>query len=829
MDHNRGLAVRILTFLYITGSICAQLVSGQDVTISVSQHPTKTILTDRSNGSHVTAIRFEDYVSNPRPNRGDSSQGWVDTYDSPFDGLVMPNGTYTTQNPLPKPAAVLLESSSGTVGFYDATSLADCSDAKADNLIFRFVNPNQPQKAALVSRVAFAVSGTAVRDKSVKFSLYDLSDRLLHTGIVTPGAKLNGLRSDIECIAEQNGQETAGIHKLVLENTAGGYFVVGTIQDVKENDLAYAGLKITDQSVRRDGLEIPPIAHSKKWSHHDQAVLLTDMSCCEPKTSLSTKRKKGTWKIFDYETKDFQGKALSINAEAEPPIISLEMNRKGWHAIYVGLSTVAEMSNIKPNMIKVKLTSESSYGRISNLLKLAPRRRDVVEEIYVKAADLTGEKLMFGPERDNPALLCYVKLVPLTEEEVAQIKEQRQRKGAKPLVATFDGHHWICPYNIETKDDLRSMFYFFPDTDFNIWWFQVLGADMTHYQSKVGNIPGYDLDVFPRPVDRNFTENAMNLAAKGINTLKVAVDAGHEQGAQVLVMIRAQGWKGSHPWEEYFSSDFYEAHPEWRCVDYDGTPTMYMSYAVPEVQDHLVDVLKEALETGADGAGVIYHRGLPNLLWEKPFRERFHEKYGVNPLDIPEDDPRVYALRSDIMTEFMQKIRALLDQARRKTGREKRMPLAVSTFATKADNEKYGLDLERWIKLDLIDQVGPAWFAYHTSMKNPVDIAYYEGITKNTKVDVFPFVIGWRLMNPAALTDEVAHYYRQGAEGIAVWDPASTQGWREAEGNSWPILGQLGHEQDVINGNVLRYKPNQVELTRLGENYYSRWFPNTGF
>lgn len=67
-----------------------------------------------------------------------------------------------------------------------------------------------------------------------------------------------------------------------------------------------------------------------------------------------------------------------------------------------------------------------------------------------------------------------------------------------------------------------------------------------------------------------------------MNPLKVALDAARAQGAEFHVMLRPAGWVGSMPYEETFNRKFYYAHPEWRCFDRDGTPTFFMSYALPK-------------------------------------------------------------------------------------------------------------------------------------------------------------------------------------------------------------------------------------------------------
>ena len=52
---------------------------------------------------------------------------------------------------------------------------------------------------------------------------------------------------------------------------------------------------------------------------------------------------------------------------------------------------------------------------------------------------------------------------------------------------------------------------------------------------------------------------------------------------KVHVAIRPAGWSFFEPYSDYWESPFYQEHPEWRCVDRDGTPVDRMSWAVPEV------------------------------------------------------------------------------------------------------------------------------------------------------------------------------------------------------------------------------------------------------
>ena len=464
---------------------------------------------------------------------------------------------------------------------------------------------------------------------------------------------------------------------------------------------------------------------------------------------------------------------------------------------------------------------------MSNRLDLASPRRDVLEEVFLGVADLSTNDLQISTVYEMPARIHYVKTIPLTGAEVAAVKADRSQKGTRTSVATFDGFTWIHPFRPQNRADLAATFANYRDSDFKTWWFQVGGADLVHHPSKVGNLMGGHLDTFPRSVDREYVESVKHLHSQGIDPVKVAVEEAHAQDAEILICLRAAGWKGAPPWEEFFMSEFYEKHPEFRCIDYDGTPVMHLSYAVEEVQDHLIDVYREVLQRDPDGLGFMFHRGLPLMLWEEPFCERFITKFGEDPRKLPEDDPRVYEMRAEIMTGFIRKIRALLDEVSKD---DRRLKFAVTTFATEADNRKFGLAVETWIGEQLIDQIGIAWFAYYTSgtKTKSGDTAYYAKITEGTDVKIYPFYVGWKMKSAGELLKSVARDYDQGADGIAVWDPNQFVSWGEGKAPYWPLISKLGHRNQVWDGSLL-FKPVQTPLTRMGENHYSRWYPNTGF
>ncbi len=584
----------------------------------------------------------------------------------------------------------------------------------------------------------------------------------------------------------------------------------------------------------------PPIAgstdhfrhDSRRWSRVAEAVIHTDLGKVEPATALvSGKREKGKWKTIPFSTADLNGTALSIYSGTNPPKITLTLSERGPHAVYLGLATTSGGFNIGGNGIRARLTDEPVFKRLANNLALLPNRRGVIQECFLTATELTGQSLEVAPFPSLPGTLCYVKLVPLTK---AELNEANAPSPNRTTIATIDGHSWIWPFRPSTAAELAEEFRGYETSDVGKWWFQVTGADLVNYPSEVGTYPGEGTTDFPNGTYAAYTKSLETLFKAGVNPLQVARETAKTQGSEFHVILRPAGWVGSMPYEETFNSRFYYEHPEWRCFDKDGTPTFYLSYAVPQVRAQLMSVFREILVHQPDGVGFTFNRGMPMMLWEDAFCERFTAMHGVDARTLPDDDPRVHATRAAVMTDLLTEVRALLDETAAAQGRKVPYKISLGTFSTEADNRRWGIDLENWIKRGLVDDIAVTWFAYHTSFeKTPgqIDMAYYRRITEGTKTKAYPMVIAWKTGKPKEFCTKAAAYLAEGAPGIAVWDPQVYKGWPDSSpGNVWDVLGRLGHQDELARwakGGVPQ--PLSLPLTRLDENYFSRWFPNTGF
>ena len=108
-------------------------------------------------------------------------------------------------------------------------------------------------------------------------------------------------------------------------------------------------------------------------------------------------------------------------------------------------------------------------------------------------------------------------------------------------------------------------------------------------------------------------------------------------------------------------SEFFHAHPEYHCKTHDGTPVTRLSFAEPEVQQHFLRLFDEMTDFDLDGLNLILMRSVPLIAFEHAFCRAFQDAYDISPLDLPEDDQRILALRKKMVTDFFRQIRKLLE------------------------------------------------------------------------------------------------------------------------------------------------------------------------
>jgi len=577
---------------------------------------------------------------------------------------------------------------------------------------------------------------------------------------------------------------------------------------------------------------------------HKETKLLTDMSQCLPAEALSPEARRGHWQLVSYETDEVSGTMVLARTETGAPEIKLPLNAQGWHAIYLGFMGATWAG--RP-LLRVKLSGDPCFVRLET-------EADVrhLEEGFWKAADLTGQDLViarqivFGEPR--PAGLAYVRLVPLAEEEVRRYYD---RSGTKRLIVMDDGNGFFLSRTFSAQD-IQQEIEPYRNTDVGKIFVEMWEGDHAQYPTKVGVLWGDKTKDFPQPVYRYIAEGLRGMIDRGIDPLQVALEYAHRIGLEFYAGMRFLF--GMYPPAEVFEGPLFREHPELRCRDYDGAEVSHPSFAFPAVRDYVLSLLAETAAYDIEGLNLIFLRGQPFVLYEKPLVEGFHEETGIDATTLAEKDARwqwyeqvamptfwygdrpamekvaeqrvtrvnelsepVQAwlrYRARAMTEFMRGLRSLLERI------GKGQKISAVVFANEADNLFYGLDVEEWVKEGLVDII----VAYPWPEYFEIDMEFFKGIVRGSHCQIYPNVMP-RQMPPNEYLKKAQYYYEHGADGLAFWDANG----RHPLLNQWQAVRELGHKEELGKWLETERFPRRFSLLRRVADYtVDRYWPGSG-
>ena len=173
----------------------------------------------------------------------------------------------------------------------------------------------------------------------------------------------------------------------------------------------------------------------------ETAIIASDMSVCEPASSLSWEDLPDRWRLYDYETEEGVSGILAYALPDEDPgEIRLPISLKGAYEIYVGINYTRAQGEFDAwsiwGYLQLKLERDTGFRRFTLEIGWrgynAPHKvgRDAeiyrsIQECYWRTADLTCEKAVVirtvgEPYRsmvNRPAGISYIKFVPVGDED----------------------------------------------------------------------------------------------------------------------------------------------------------------------------------------------------------------------------------------------------------------------------------------------------------------------------------------------------------------------------------------------------------------------------
>jgi hypothetical protein len=551
------------------------------------------------------------------------------------------------------------------------------------------------------------------------------------------------------------------------------------------------------------------------------SVILADLSRCDPSTALSHDRRAGHWRLVDYETVDgLKGVMAFADPELGAPELTLPLGVEGPHRVYLGInyskSSYGDLVHFTEwsmyGQLEVRLSDDPGFTRVgaeqgaldegksSTKMGKGKMINRSVQECYWKTADLSGQTLIFrlpgepynGFELRDIANLTWVRLEPLDQSEIEDWQTARPnettRRGAfiycsglitGHIRGTFDYHptseEW---FDHEIQPCLES--------DLSVFIFEAIRGNLCAFRTRIGDV-GTE--------DNSWPDN-------WVDPLDAFARATHRHGLKLYASMRMIG--ANYPMQRYpisWSRHFF-AHQEWVKRDREGLATTSLSLAYPEVRQYWLSLLRETLEREIDGVVIYFHRFHPFVLYEEPVVRTFRERYGEDPRQLPEDDPRWIEHAAGFVTQFVREVRALVNEF---PGRA----LGVSFFGcpTRYDrrfkDEKdfgstqyrvipggfdpiaYTCDVKTWAREGLVDLVLPMGHA------DPELIRSLR-VAGGEKLHIWPDMMP-RAQPGAAFVRLAREYYGVGADGYCLNDAER----RTPRLSEWAVQRRLGHRDQL--------------------------------
>ncbi|MDO9548148.1 MAG: family 10 glycosylhydrolase [Candidatus Marinimicrobia bacterium] len=274
---------------------------------------------------------------------------------------------------------------------------------------------------------------------------------------------------------------------------------------------------------------------------------------------------------------------------------------------------------------------------------------------------------------------------------------------------------WVVRDQIKSPESIDKIIDFAQRNGFTDLFVQVRGRGDAFYKSSL----------VPR---------SQNLPKNEFDPLKYILDNAHPKNLKIHAWINMfLLWSSDDKPQD--KNHLYYRHPEWLSVDADGvkdinrkfrdfnrinTEGIYLSPLVPEVNDHLVEVVKEIVENyNVDGIHLDYIRYPKNCYdFNDIGRRRFKEIYAVDPILLSISNKSFFSgieantietlmekwaeFRQDAITELIVKIRETIITTRKPIV----LSAAVKPDPFEARNHFYQ-DWEKWLKLGYIDFAAP--------------------------------------------------------------------------------------------------------------------------
>jgi len=494
------------------------------------------------------------------------------------------------------------------------------------------------------------------------------------------------------------------------------------------------------------------------WEREQADWWLRDLTTVPNADRLQHERAlHGYWQKAAYETGEFTGTMLLANPSADAPEVRIPLPVCGRYGVSIGMP-----ENYSDRLL-IKLERDRCYDKLRHGGVVAGPS---LQECWWKDAELVeGDVLVVKQDgcMNRRCGIAYVRLSlapPATAPEV-------------PLVAVMDGspcNNGPLPLDEMVGEELQ-----FADAQVSDIHHGTDICGFANYNTKtpthrypsekIAEEEFISADYYPW-----IPQQILKFEKAGRCTLEESIEAAHGTGRKFYAYYR-MGITQLYAPMRMFGSPLYDEHPEWRCMDWDGTPVSRLSFAFPAVRQHVLEHFRETIEKGADGVCLVFARGWPLILFEEPVAVEYEKRTGKSMRDAGPDDPELLRVRTDCITGFMREILETITEAA--DGRD--VGIAAIPLALPEINRHYAMDCSAWAKEGLVQMLCPYPYGY-TATAEAVKVPEWVEVVKGTGTRLCP-ILNRMTYEPAGIVedlpmflDRAEQWLREGADGFAVWD-----------------------------------------------------------
>ena len=537
-------------------------------------------------------------------------------------------------------------------------------------------------------------------------------------------------------------------------------------------------------------------------------LYISDLSRCMPASALADRHSPNHWTLISYSSDEVSGVMIGAGSMANAPQVSLPLNVSGWHSIHVGLWNPNHDYD-GPTLIKMKLTGDPCFQPIStrNYVASSPldwRGSDLLE-CFLRHADLTGKDVIVAQQTKDQApkaYLAYVKLLPLSKEEVDAIGRDRARRDTRIVIASNDAASSYMTHGYSTKEELLEQVELFRYSDVGKLLYCMAFGDLTAYPSRIGQSLTDAVrseDITACPTLKTMIKSYEALHAQGVDPAEVVLEHVHSLGVEFHAAFRL-AVLGDIPPSQSGYNGIARQNPELRMVARDGTPVEKASYAFPETRERMVSIIREVAENyDIDGVDLCCVRGPQFVGYERPVVEDFKKRHGQDPRALDQNDPLVLQHRAGYFTEFVRQVRQTLREVEGKRGRGIELSGWIFSESEKGANLFYGVDVQEWLRENLVDSL--------------IDPGSPEEFSANIKASGCKY---YRQVEMGAL-NEVVDYHDRGVDGFVKWDLSFD------DMDQWAVMRRLGHLEEAKT--FARQLPSMKKIRLRSVNGYDICHP----